>query len=204
MLFVHYEPKCCGDLMAITRSDTRKGVIPEEGAPTSPGFRDAAIHLRDGDDEDSSSPDAHTRTGISMVGRVLVAFDGSEIGDRVIDWAVDMADRWQAELHGIYVIEEGWSEGDIARELTIEFEEESAGNVMGSAMQRAKKAGIPMTTYLRRGHPGEEIVACARDIGADLIVVGSVGKSQIERVLVGSVSTFVVTHSPVSVLVVRP
>ena len=139
-----------------------------------------------------------------MVGKVLVAFDGSEVSDSVIDWAVDAASRWKADLHGVYVIEEAWSEGDIARELTIELLEESAGKVIDDAVQRAAASGIAMTAYLKRGHPGDEIVNCAEDIGADLIVVGSVGRSGIERMLVGSVSAFVVTHSPVSVLIVRP
>jgi nucleotide-binding universal stress UspA family protein len=139
-----------------------------------------------------------------MVKKVLVAFDGSDITGRVVDWAVDAAGRWKAELYGVYVIEERWSEGDIAGELTVELQEESAGETIDGAERRAAAAGIPMTTHLRRGHPGNEIVTCAEEAGADLIVVGSIGKSRIERMLVGSVSTFVVTHSPVSVLVVRP
>ncbi|MDD1670630.1 MAG: universal stress protein, partial [Methanomicrobiales archaeon] len=42
-----------------------------------------------------------------------------------------------------------------------------------------------------------------REIGADLVVLGSHGKSNLDRILLGSVSSFVVSHSPVSTLVVR-
>jgi nucleotide-binding universal stress UspA family protein len=53
------------------------------------------------------------------------------------------------------------------------------------------------------GNVKEEIVECAKRFGADLIVVGSHGYGFLSRVLLGSVSDFVIHHSPCSVLVVR-
>ncbi|NTV00254.1 MAG: universal stress protein, partial [Methanoregulaceae archaeon] len=54
------------------------------------------------------------------------------------------------------------------------------------------------------GHPGEVIISLADELGADLVVLGSVGMSRISRMLSGSVSTFVVTHSRVATLVIKP
>ncbi|NYT07665.1 MAG: universal stress protein [Methanomicrobiales archaeon] len=51
---------------------------------------------------------------------------------------------------------------------------------------------------------GETILDAAHETGSDLVVIGSVGRSQISRMLSGSVSTFVVAHSPVATLVVKP
>jgi nucleotide-binding universal stress UspA family protein len=56
---------------------------------------------------------------------------------------------------------------------------------------------------VRIGQPGMEIIAAAKQHGADLIVMGSHGKSGIERLLVGSVSERVIGHSHCPVLVVK-
>ena len=56
---------------------------------------------------------------------------------------------------------------------------------------------------MKQGHAGSEIVALAEREKIDLIMVGSHGKSNADRLLIGSVSTFVVTHSTASTMVVR-
>ncbi len=54
------------------------------------------------------------------------------------------------------------------------------------------------------GNPKESIVRCARDWGADVIVVGSHGRHGLERLMLGSVSMAVASTAPCSVIVVRP
>ena len=54
------------------------------------------------------------------------------------------------------------------------------------------------------GHPAETIVTAAEDGGYDLVVLGSRGVSGVRRMLMGSVSSYVVTHAHTDVLVVRP
>jgi len=139
-----------------------------------------------------------------MVQKILAAFDGSDMTDTVIAWAADAARVWGAELHGVYVVETGWSEGDIPRELIIRSLEETADELISSVEGKVSDLGRTITVHRRRGHPGNEIVNCAAEIGADLIVIGSLGKSGIKRIILGSVSSFVVEHSPVATLVVRP
>ncbi|MCR9294983.1 MAG: universal stress protein [bacterium] len=56
----------------------------------------------------------------------------------------------------------------------------------------------------REGHPGREIVTAAEENQIDLVVLGAEGHAVVERVFLGSVSDFVATHAPCSVLVVRP
>lgn len=63
---------------------------------------------------------------------------------------------------------------------------------------------VHVNNVIDRGPVGERIVQIAEDVGADLIVVGSTGRSQIGRMLLGSVSDHVATHARCSVLVVRP
>ena len=139
-----------------------------------------------------------------MFHTILVAVDGSPITGRVLAAAADMTRQYESELHCIYVIETGWSEGDIARELIIRDLEEGSGTLLNGFERELQRMGVRCTLHLKRGHPGEEILSVADEIDADLVVIGSVGKSQISRMLSGSVSTFVVTHSPVATLVIKP
>ncbi len=139
-----------------------------------------------------------------MFHTILVAVDGSPITGRVLVAAADMARQYESELHCIYVIETGWSEGDITRELVIRELEEESGTLLKGFERELQRMGVRSTLHLKRGHPGEVILSVADEIDADLVVIGSVGKSQISRMLSGSVSTFVVTHSPVATLVIKP
>jgi nucleotide-binding universal stress UspA family protein len=76
-----------------------------------------------------------------------------------------------------------------------------------AALEQAKKyateKGVTAITHMKQGHAGSEVVTLADKENADLIVVGSHGKSQADRLLIGSASTYVVTHSKVTTMVVR-
>ncbi len=139
-----------------------------------------------------------------MFPKILVAVDGSPITGKVLAAAADLARHYDAELHCIYVIETGWADGDVTRELVIRELEEESGELLAGFEQDLSRMGARAVLHLKRGHPGETILAAVNETGSDLVVIGSVGKSQVSRMLSGSVSTFVVTHSPVATLVIKP
>ena len=70
-------------------------------------------------------------------------------------------------------------------------------------VQRARAAGANATYLVWEGEAGEAIVAAADSEDADLIVVGSHGRSGVSRFFIGSVSDFVVRHAHCPVMVVR-
>jgi nucleotide-binding universal stress UspA family protein len=139
-----------------------------------------------------------------MFRKILVAVDGSQITGKVLSAAADIAKHYSSDLHLAHIIEEGWSEGDITRELVISELEEEAGELVSGFERDLTALGVSAVIHLRRGHPGENILTLTDEIKADLVVLGSVGRSQISRMLSGSVSTFVVTHSRVATLVIKP
>ncbi|MCQ8893162.1 MAG: universal stress protein [Methanolinea sp.] len=136
--------------------------------------------------------------------KVIAAVDGSFLSTRVIQAAVEEARCRKAELHIVHVIENTWSNGDTARELAIRDLEEDAASLLSSMKAEVEAQGYEAIAHLLRGHPGDKIVDCAIDLGADIVILGSVGKSQVKRMIAGSVSTFVVTHCPVTTMVVKP
>lgn len=141
-----------------------------------------------------------------MFTNILVAIDGSDAGERAFARAVDEARVWNARLHIVYVVETGLFSSlpaDNTVELMYRVLEKEGQESLNKAKLAAAAKGVGSSTYMKQGHAGSEIVSLAAQEKADLIVVGSHGKSQTDRLLIGSVSTFVVTHSTVTTMVVR-
>ena len=75
--------------------------------------------------------------------------------------------------------------------------------LVSEAEKKLRLAGLTTEARVIRGDPGEAIVKVARTEGADLVVVGSHGRTGIAKLFLGSVASHVVTHAPCSVLVVK-
>jgi nucleotide-binding universal stress UspA family protein len=141
--------------------------------------------------------------------RITVAIDGSADGVAALDCAVDLALRYSgqlvvvsvAPLLPVYVpsnepyIPATLPDGELPRYR--EF--------VDSAVQRAEAAGLSgVTGVCVEGVIVDELLAHLEQHPADLLVVGSRGRSAARRILLGSISTAMVTHAPCPVLVVRP
>ena len=139
--------------------------------------------------------------------KILIATDGSAGAKKAADAGIEIARMSGAKVHTAYVIDTSsyssvpkdprWEEAmyaqfrELGKEATSYVEE------------KAKAAGVEVEALLLEGHPAEEIVNFAERNEVDLVVMGSLGKSGIERFLIGSVSEKVVRTSKVPVLVVR-
>jgi nucleotide-binding universal stress UspA family protein len=142
---------------------------------------------------------------------ILVALDGSEVSQRALVEAVDQARIWNAKIHAIYVMETARSASNsmdqtIAMGNTFEIYrllEKEGEAVLKGAKKYCADNGITIINHLKQGDAGIEIISLAEQERCDLIVVASHGKSNIDRLLLGSVSSFVVIHNKVSTMVVR-
>jgi len=137
---------------------------------------------------------------------ILIALDGSEASQRALSRAVDEAKVWNARLQAIYIVETGLFSSlplDNTVEIMYRVLEKEGKAVLEKARKFAASQDVTLNTHIKQGHAGSEIVALAEKEKSDLIMVGSHGKSNTDRLLIGSVSTFVVTHSKVTTMVVR-
>jgi nucleotide-binding universal stress UspA family protein len=139
--------------------------------------------------------------------QILIATDGSETANEAADFGIEMVGCSGAKIYAIYVIDttpyrsvpldQIWS-----KETLDEFQR--AGHEATSYIEKiGKAAGAEVETRVLKGHPAEKILNFAEDNNIDMIIVGSLGKSGYERVLVGSVSEKIIRHAKVPVLVVR-
>ncbi|KAF5069680.1 universal stress protein [Methanospirillum purgamenti] len=141
-----------------------------------------------------------------MYNTILVAIDGSVISEKAFEAAVEQAKAWKAKLHAVYVVESGLFTdipADSKLEIMYSLLEQEGNAALDKIREIAQKQNFEVTTHFEQGHAGDTILSTAEKLNADLIIMGSHGKSNIDRILIGSVSSFVVEHSKVSVLVVR-
>jgi nucleotide-binding universal stress UspA family protein len=141
-----------------------------------------------------------------MFQSILAAIDGSKKSEAALDIAIGEAKLHGAALHVVYVIETGLFSSipmDNTWEVIYGLLENQGKEAQLAAAKRAENQGVGITAHLKQGHAGNEILKLAHEQGVDLIVLGSHGKSNLDRILLGSVSSFVVGHSPVSTMVVR-
>ena len=137
-----------------------------------------------------------------MFDTVVVATDGSDSVKRAVDVALDLAARFEADVHALSVIDASEVDASPAQ-LQDEFRtalETTADAALGTVEERADRE---VTTAIREGRPAGEICAYAREVDADVIATGTRGRHGENRLLLGSVAERIVRTSPVPVLTVR-
>ncbi|MCS6878194.1 MAG: universal stress protein [Geminicoccaceae bacterium] len=147
---------------------------------------------------------------------ILAAVDGSEPAWKALEIAADLARFYGARLHVLHVLPvEPVPEGLLAfaRAENIPLEEEIgryeserlAGDaILREAAERARAKGVAeVETTAEEGSPAPVIVAAAERLGADLVVLGSRGRTGLLAGLLGSVALEVARKAKASVLVVR-
>lgn len=141
-----------------------------------------------------------------MFKTILVAVDGSKASEKALEAAISESKIRNSVVNAVYVIETGMFRDiptDSTTELLYSKFETIAADAFAKGEEIAKKQNIEFVSYLRKGHAGEEILKLADEIKADLIVMGSTGKSNVEKLILGSVTEFVIRNSKVSTMVVR-
>ena len=149
-----------------------------------------------------------------MYSRILIATDGSDLANRGLAHGVALAKALGASLT-IVTASEPWvpigvdttsiavTEYGLAEEY--EKTEANAGQqILASAIEAANTAGVEAKPlFVSRKYPADAILATAEAQNADLIVMASHGRRGVQRLLLGSQASEVLTRSKVPVLVVR-
>lgn len=140
--------------------------------------------------------------------KIMVATDGSEPVKNAVDTAVEIARLSGAKLYAVYVVASGgFTVGhprDVGWERAMRDHLSAEGREATAYVETAAKAAdIEVESVLLEGSPAQEIVDFAEEKDIDLIVMGTLGKTGIQRFLLGSVAQNVVRHSKKAVLVVK-
>ena len=140
-----------------------------------------------------------------MYDRILLPTDGSDGTQSAIDHAIELAEYTGATLHILYVVDTSVAAAvPEAQTYTIsEIFEEAGSQVLDAVRDQATERGVPVETAIRHGSAHTEILAAADESNAEIIVMGTHGRTGINRMLLGSVADRVIRHASQPVLVKR-
>ena len=142
-----------------------------------------------------------------MYDRILVPTDGSDCADLAVEHAINLADQYDAELHVLSVVDArdvSHSAPAISPQQVEQTLRERAESVVSDVADRATDAGVvDVVTAIEPGVPDDVVVDYASENDCDLIVMGTHGRTGLERYLLGSVTERTVRRSDVPVLTVR-
>ncbi|MGB9965542.1 universal stress protein [Halobacterium sp. CBA1126] len=147
-----------------------------------------------------------------MYDNILVPTDGSETARSAVDQAVDLAEKYDATVHALYVFDvdatnlalgteqvERIRRGKLDEMPEVKAEAEEATSYVAEI---AADHGVAVEEHVTAGEPARAIRKFVEDNDIDLVVMGSHGRSGLSRVVLGSVAEKVLRRTRLPVLVV--
>lgn len=149
-----------------------------------------------------------------MISKILVPADGSKTSQRAAEYAIDLAKQLKASIIVLSVIDErlfttvrtvpAAATARHAIEPIEDYLREAAEEYAGEIKKLCDKSDVASEISIKMGHPVEEIVKAAKKSKANLIVMGSHGRSALSATVLGSVSYGVIQNDKsIPTLIVR-
>ncbi|WP_129596946.1 universal stress protein [Methanohalophilus profundi] len=142
----------------------------------------------------------------TKIEKIMIATDGSENVKNAVSWGIELAKATGAKVRAVYVLPpvsvsiatrgERWAD---SLRNHLKDEGKSATQYV---VEAGKKADVEVEPLIIEGNPADGITKFAAENGIDLIVMGTLGRTGISHLLLGSVAENVVRHSKTQVLVV--
>ena len=147
--------------------------------------------------------------GLTLPLPVLLALDGSQASKQAIRKIISWLDPEEVTLHAVSVVPEKLTDLGLevlgkrqAKALMAPVRKQTQA-LLDESRKKFLKAGFQVDVELLEGNPRTQVVEVAQRLKTQLVCLGSKGLSGIERFTLGSVSEWVSTYSPMSVLVMR-
>ena len=144
--------------------------------------------------------------GSELYKKILIATDGSEPNKKAVTYGIELARLSGAKVNVAYVVDTAAFASvpmDAGWEMMYELLQKEGNEAIQQIVDDAKASGIDIEGSLLEGHPSHEIIEFSQNNEIDVVVLGTLGKSGLDRFLLGSVAEKVTRNSKVPVLVVR-
>lgn len=144
--------------------------------------------------------------GSELYKKILIATDGSEPNKKAVTYGIELARLSGAKVNVAYVVDTAAFASvpmDAGWEMMYELLQKEGTEAIQQIVDDAKASGIDIEGSLLEGHPSHEIIEFSQNNEIDVVVLGTLGKSGLDRFLLGSVAEKVTRNSKVPVLVVR-
>ena len=145
--------------------------------------------------------------------KIMVATDGSTCSGLVAEKGIELARLSGGKVYAVYVVSTAYlapingdtfpASVDPYWESVHEAWEKQGQQAVNSVKSLGEKKGVNVEPVLLDGNPSEELIQYAEEEEMDIVVMGTLGKTGLNRLLLGSVAENLVRHSKVPVMVVR-
>ncbi|MCL9816924.1 universal stress protein [Natronocalculus amylovorans] len=139
-----------------------------------------------------------------MYDSILIPTDGSPAADAACEHGLNLAERYGATVHALYVIDGSmYASLEAGADVVLDSLKTEGERAVGAIEDAGRERGVTVTTAVSHGAPHAQILEYADESDVDLIVMGTHGRTGLNRYLLGSVTERVVRSSDVPVLTVR-
>jgi len=139
-----------------------------------------------------------------MFKTILLCYDGSREGQAVLDEGADLAQRFEANTHLLAVIQPNAGEviaEALAAEIPFAETRRAAEEILQQGIELLEAKGLNIEGHIVEGSAVEQIALMAREINADLVVLGHRHRGPLQRWWQSSVGSTLLDESPCSILV---
>jgi nucleotide-binding universal stress UspA family protein len=137
---------------------------------------------------------------------ILVPIDGSDNSYRALDAALLLSEKLGSDITVIHVMEEvpitHIGSEKMLNELLEAYKKENQ-DILLKCTEIANQKGLTIKTFLLQGNPASAILDYIKKEKFDLVIMGSRGLGKFKELILGSVSSKIVHHSPCAVLLIR-
>lgn len=144
-----------------------------------------------------------------MFDNIIIATDGSDPSYQAANQGVEIARLSGGKVVAVYVVDvhrlaqlPGYTAVGGIKDRLLEEMLRHGQEATEMVEHIAGNAGVPCSKVILKGHPSDELLRYSEQSRANLLVMGSIGKSGLNRFLLGSVAEKVVQHTKVPVLIV--
>lgn len=131
-----------------------------------------------------------------MFDKIMVPTDGSEFAKKAEEMALSLAEKLEATVVAVHVIDE---------KLIYPFEvmEEDGKEILSNVQKKGQKMGVKVEEVLIFGNPRHDMKKISEKTGADLVVIASHGRTGLEKIIMGSVAENTLKTLKMPVLLVK-
>jgi nucleotide-binding universal stress UspA family protein len=152
--------------------------------------------------------------GIVNFKKIMIATDGSDCSRLAVDKGIELARLSGGTVYAVCVVSMAYlasMTGDYYSSMGVNPYWETMHEALKKQGQQAvdyvkglvEMKGINVESVLLEGNPSHELIRYAEEEKMDIVIMGTVGKTGLDRLLLGSVAGNLVRHSKVPVMVVR-
>ncbi len=139
----------------------------------------------------------------------MISTDGSEASRNAAHLGINLAKLSAGKVIAVYVVDtprlvqlHGYTSLHGHKESLLDAMLKDGEEAVSYIEKKSKQEGVSYEKVILKGNPAEEILRYSKELGVDILVMGSIGRTGISRFLLGSVAEKVVTHSKIPIMVV--